>query len=132
MACPGVKLGLERSLIVDTIKLYRGRLLPAAKALKIDRKSLRKYIENDKDLSEMLAELRCDYDENLKDKAEDCLERAMDQTSDIGNSLKSAFFVLNNKGEDRGYRPPQVTQYGDMKITPEQLRQVKEMISKDG
>lgn len=87
-----------------------------------------KHVKQYPDLVELIDHLRTDRDESLLDKAEDYLDVAMSQQKDLASGLKSAFFVLNNKGKPRGYNPPVINQQGDIKITPEQLKQVQDEI----
>jgi hypothetical protein len=43
---------------------------------------------------------------------------------DMGNALKSAFFILNNKGKSRGYTPPNAPQeISTNSYTPAQIQQ---------
>jgi len=132
MACPGVKLPFEKEVIERAIRDHKGRLAPAARSLGIWRNTLRNFVSKHIDLIILVDNLRTDWVETTLDKVEDTINDAMDNRAlDMTNGLKAAFFFANNQGSERGYKPPQVNQQGDIKITPAQLLQVKEMISKD-
>lgn len=107
MGTSGVPLNIPKSVIIDTLKREKGRISYACKALDICSQSLRNLINADPELIELLSILRHDFETALLDKAESTLIYAMEQNEkDLTNSLKSTFFVLNNKGKPRGYFPP--------------------------
>jgi len=107
MGTPGVPLiPPSKDEIVKVLRKYGGRLTKVAKHFEFCYTSLRKLIDPDPELVKLVAELRQSYDENLCDTAEDVLTYAMNQhKTDLTNSLKSTFYVLNNKGLMRGYKP---------------------------
>ena len=132
MATPGVALKITDSELVNAITKHKGKLSYAARELNIHYVTLRKYTDDKPEIVQLIADLRNGYDVNLLDKAENVLEFAMDKMdTDINAALKSSMFVLNNKGKDRGYNPPSINQQGDIKITPSQLKEVKEMLMKE-
>lgn len=107
MGTPGVPLNFDKVVITNAIRKHKGRLYNVAKELGCHYETVRKYTDPHPDLVELIANLRKDYDENLCDKAEETLVDAMDgRKKDMSSALRSAFFVLNNKGKPRGYMPP--------------------------
>ena len=102
MATSGVSFNPNRDSLITALKNARGRISHACVALKCCIRTLRIYIQKDTELTELLADLREGRDHTLLDAAEDALERAL-KHEDPQAYLKSAFFVLNNKGRSRGY-----------------------------
>lgn len=104
MATPGVPWDCKDSVIVEHLKKAKGRLTYACKTLNVHYETLKKRIDKTPELQKILSELRNELDTTLLDSAENCLLYAMSkQDQDLGNALKSSFYVLNNKGKDRGY-----------------------------
>ena len=67
-------------------------------------------MDNDPEIKDALDEARTEYDTILCDSAENALLFALNQREDIGSAVRSAQYVLNNKGRRRGYTPPSVSQ----------------------
>lgn len=124
MATPGVKFDTPLEEIVELIKKHRGRLTKVAKELNCKYDTVRKYTDPYPEVVQLIKELRRDYEEDMCDLAEDTLFDAMDKRLvDMSNALKSAFFLLNNKGKDRGYNHPD-SQNSGIQLTPAQITQV--------
>lgn len=105
MGTPGVKWKCKKETIESTLKNARGRITYAAKVLNVTHNTLRKKIK-EYELDELLEELRNEFNETTLDSAENALLYALSkQDEDVGNALKSSFFILNNKGKSRGYSP---------------------------
>ena len=122
MGTPGVKFDRPKSEIVEAIIKNNGKLTKVAKQLRCCYETVRKYTDDDPEIVQLIHNLRQEYDENLCDLAEDTLTDAMDaRVGDMANALKSAFFVLNNKGRNRGYNPPQAGFNTGVQATPEQI-----------
>ena len=101
---PGVKWICKKETIVIALKASSGVVSRASKALGVTHNTLLKRIRQHDDLLELLDELRHEFEETMLDKAESVLVHALKQfEGDLANSLKSCFYVLNNKGEKRGY-----------------------------
>jgi len=101
MGTPGVPLAISRETLVTALKKHSGNKTKAAKDLDITRHCLHQKVIEDPELVKLVSDLRHSRDIWLCDKAEDALEKALDSDIDINASLKSAFYVLNNKGNDR-------------------------------
>ena len=108
MGTSGVPWNVPKAKIIESIKKFKGRLTYACEELDCAYVTLQKAIKADPELIALVDELRQGYDTKLLDAAESYLVTAMDQKGDLGNGLKAAFFVLNNKGKERGYVPPRV------------------------
>lgn len=121
MGTSGVKFDRSKDDIIDAIKKHRGKLYKVAKQLNCHYETVRKYTDDDPDIVQLIHDLRHGYDEDLCDLAEDTLVDAMEaRVGDMGNALKSAFFVLNNKGKDRGYNHPDSIA-NTVQATPQQI-----------
>ena len=104
MATPGTKWICEKSVIVDTLKKNKGRVTQSARDLSVAFETLKKRIDADSELSELLIALRNDFENTILDMAENVIGKAMqNQAIDPNNALKSAFFTLNSKGKTRGW-----------------------------
>ena len=108
MATSGVKWEFDRDHLILVLKKHKGRIVHTAEEMKISRRTLRKYLDQDEELNDLIAELRTDFEETLLDKSENVLEKALDQ-HDLSHALRSAFFVLDSKGESRGYKNTNVS-----------------------
>lgn len=107
MGTCGVPWEHDRVAIIEALKRERGRLTFACKLLKVSYPTLKKYIDQDCELTQLLSDLRNEFDEDLLDSAEDVLKLAMNKASiDLTNALKASFYALNNKGKSRGYAHP--------------------------
>jgi DNA-directed RNA polymerase sigma subunit (sigma70/sigma32) len=124
MATPGKLFTKSKDEIVEAIKKHKGRLTKVAKELNCHYDTVRKYTDPYPEIVDLIKYLRQDYDENLCDLAEDTLTTAMENCpDDMSSALKSAFFVLNNKGKQRGYNHPDA-QASTIQITPSQIMQL--------
>lgn len=107
MGIPGVPFNCTKNQILDAIKKSGGRFLHIAALLNYDDSTVRKHINADPELVQALKDARNTRDEGLLDGAEDTLKLALEKAdTDIQSALKSAFYVLNNKGKERGYASP--------------------------
>lgn len=121
MATSGVKFNRSKNEIIEAIKKHNGKLTKVAKHLNCCYDTVRKYTDDDPEIVKLIHNLRQEYDENLCDLAEDTLTDAMDaRVGDMTNALKSAFFVLNNKGKNRGYNHPEANT-NVVQVTPQQI-----------
>lgn len=106
MATCGSKWVKSREEIVECLKKHSGKLTYCAREFGVKYDTLKKRIDEDEDLIQLVSDLRNAHSETLLDMAEDTLQYAMrNRETDLGNALKSTFFVLNNKGKERGYSP---------------------------
>jgi len=105
MGTSGVPWDVSKETIIASLKAQKGRLSYACKELGCTHTTLKKYIDADPELAELLRHLRNDFDCSLLDMAESSLVRGMKE-SDPNAYLKSAFYVLNHKGRSRGYLLP--------------------------
>lgn len=123
MGTPGVKFDRSKLEIVEAIKKYNGRLTRVAKEFNCKYDTIRKYTDDDPEVVELIRSLRQHYKENICDDAEDTLKDALDgRDKDMASALKSAFYVLNNLGRDRGYTPQQIQEQSIIKYTPDQIQ----------
>lgn len=102
MGTSGVPWDVPKPQIIEALKRQKGRLTYACKDLDCRYETLKKYVDKNPDIQELLKQLRNEFDTTLLDMAESCLIKGM-QESDPNAYLKSAFYMLNNKGRDRGY-----------------------------
>jgi hypothetical protein len=102
MGTSGVPWDVPKPQIIEALKRQKGRLTYACKDLDCRYETLKKYIDKNPDIQELLKELRNDFDNTLLDMAESSLIRGMQET-DPAAYLKSCIYVLNNKGHERGY-----------------------------
>ena len=117
MATPGSGWVVTRQEIVERLKLYGGRLVKTAKSFGVKYDTLRKKIDPDPELVQLVSDLRNDYDHTLLDEAEDTLSYALaKRKKDMTNALKCAFYVLNNKGIERGYSVKNSPSYMDKSL----------------
>lgn len=107
MGTPGVPWNVSKEAIVAAIKRQHGRLTFACKELDCAYDTLRRYLIKHPDVQEIVDQCRNGFDTTLLDTAESVLMKAMTQ-NEMGHALKAGFFVLNNKGKDRGYNHPEV------------------------
>lgn len=108
MGTPGVPFDATKEQILSAIKESGGRFLRIAALLGYADNTVRAHIYADPELMQAIKDARKTRDEGLLDGAEDALKKALDKADlDINAALKSAFYVLNNKGKDRGYASPE-------------------------
>ena len=118
MGTPGVPWDVPEVTIVAALKKHMGKVTYAAADLKCCAMTLRRYLRNNPHLNDLVADLRIDLDHMLCDSAEHVLGALLDNArKDATNALKSAMYVLNNKGKERGYQP--IT--GDIVVSKETL-----------
>lgn len=104
MGTPGVKWNVSKAAIVKAIKKHKGKITYAARELDCDYTTIKKRINADPELIALIDEERNSFSELLLDSAEDTLLYGIsNRQKDLGKALSSAFFVLNNKGKQRGY-----------------------------
>ena len=100
----GVPWELDTSIILDAVKKAKGRVSHVAKALDVSPQTIYRRMAKDPEIKEALDEARNAFDLTMLDAAENTLMLAISKADeDINNALKSTFFILNNKGEERGY-----------------------------
>jgi len=117
MAVQGIKFNVPKSVVSATIIECKGRLNKISDKLNFWVGTVREFIRADPELSALLDEMRNKRDEDLLEGAEDVLQYAIDvKADDLTNALKSAFFVLNNKGRGRGYLPPALQNQQEVKV----------------
>ena len=104
MGVQGSPCDLTKAEITEALKKRKGRITYAAKDLNVKYETLKKKIDADPELVQLLHDLRYVFDETMLDSAEDTLMYGMGKREvDLGNALRSAFYILNNKGKGRGY-----------------------------
>jgi len=104
---PGVPLNITKKDLESALRKTRGILSQASKSLGIGRTALYRHIDKFPELRELIDELREDFECEILDDSEGVLKHALSvKETDLGNSLKAAFYILNNKGRSRGYTPP--------------------------
>ena len=117
MAVSGIKLNLPKESIITALTESKGVISRTALRLDVSEVYLRKRIKEFPDVEQLLEDLRFNYETKLLDMAEDCVVTAMSrQDSDPNNALKSAFFVLNSRGQERGYSNTLADQSKNQKI----------------
>jgi len=105
MGIPGVPINISVDTLDTLIRKYKGKTKAIAEELKCCRRVIREQIEKEPYLIELQKEMRYQRDEDLLEESEDTLEAALKgRTDDMSNALKSAFYVLNQKGKARGYQ----------------------------
>jgi hypothetical protein len=102
MGTPGVPWEGTKVQILASIKKQHGRVTYVAKELNCDYITVKKRIDADPELTKALADARSGFGETLLDMSESALMRGL-TNEDPNAYLKSAFYVLNNKGKERGY-----------------------------
>jgi hypothetical protein len=106
MGTPGVSSNFTKEDICSALKECKGVVTHSAIKLKVNRSTLDRYIRQF-GLEKELKEFREQHDEEMLDEAENVLKYALSvRKDDLGNSLKSAFYLLNNKGKRRGFAHP--------------------------
>lgn len=104
MGIPGVPFSCTKEEILKAIKKSGGRYIHIAALLNYSDSTVRVHIEDDPELLQALKDARNTRDEGLLDGAEDALKLALEKSGvDMTSALRSAFYVLNNKGKGRGY-----------------------------
>lgn len=104
MATPGSPWVCDKSHIVEALKKANGRITHACKELNVAYITLKKRIDADEELIQLVSDLRNHFENSLLDIAEDCISQAMQNLqTDAANAIKSAIFTLNSRGKDRGW-----------------------------
>lgn len=105
MATRGSPWKVEKTAIIASIKKNMGVLTRCAKEFNVNPETFRNKVNSDPELVELLQSERNSFETTMLDMAEGNLMYAMGlQKSDINAALKSTFYVLNNKGRERGYQ----------------------------
>jgi hypothetical protein len=113
MGLGGVKYNPDISEILKVIEEKRGVVTQIHKQLGISHTLFYELIAEYPQLKTALDKSRLELDNILCDSAENALLYALSQREDLGSSVRSAQYVLNNKGRKRGYTPPTVAQAPD-------------------
>ncbi len=125
MGTSGVKWHYDKTALITSLKARKGKIILVAKDFKVDRHTVSKVIREDEELAQLVADIRNDYDETSLDAAEDTLLYALSiKKDDLSSALRSAFFLLNNKGKGRGYAHPKSKEDNDNdeKVSVRELR----------
>jgi hypothetical protein len=113
MGTQGVPLSYDRSYICEIIKKRKGVITHICEDLDVSHAAILRYIKNDPDLDQLLKEARHHYSDTLCDLAEGTLLFTVGQREDLTAALRSAQFILNNQGRNRGYTPPTMQAAGE-------------------
>lgn len=113
MGLQGVKNTSSKSDILKAIRDKKGVVTYIYKELGMSHTTFYEILNSDPEYKVALDEARKDLDDTLCDAAENALMFALSQRDDLGSSVRSAQYVLNNKGRKRGYTPPTVMQPAD-------------------
>lgn len=104
MGTSGVPFNPKKDYVIEVIYRYNGVLSHCCAAINCRYETLKKYIDKHEDLIALLDEVRHARCEYMLDSAEDVLVQSMENfEEDAKNAIRAAFFVLNNKGKERGY-----------------------------
>lgn len=109
MALPGVKYIPDIDSILKVIEVKKGIVTQIYKQIGISHTKFYELVDEYPELKVALDKARNDFECTLLDAAENSLLYALEQREDVGSSIRSAQYVLNNKGRKRGYTPPTVT-----------------------
>lgn len=93
----------SKNVIIEALKKRHGMVTYAAKDLGVHFDTLKRRIDADPSLQELIVSLHSNFDHQLIESAQSVVIRAMSQSEDLGNALRAAFYALNNKGKLRGY-----------------------------
>lgn len=90
--------------VIEALEDNNGHVSTAARSLCVSYSTLNTWLKKHPEVMEVKNELGDVYRNVMLDKAENVVERAMDMADeDIKAALKAAFFVLMQRGDDRGY-----------------------------
>lgn len=104
MAISGTPWPEPKENIINAIKEFKGVITKVAKYFNVTPLTIYNKMRSDPDVKQAVEDARTNYETNLVDLAEDTLLYTLSKRDeDPANALKSTFFVLNNKGKDRGY-----------------------------
>ena len=129
MATSGIAWNPPKETIITVLKECKGVLTHAAKKFDVTPLTLRRKVQQDDELVELLKNLREDYETVMLDMAENCVAFAMSQqTKRPEQALKASFFVLNSKGKTRGWS----NTFTDNQVYSPQLSNENEKMELDG
>ena len=104
MATSGSPWICKKSTIIKALKKHNGKLTKACAELSVNYSTLKRRIDADEELTQLTQDLRNGFVNELLDTAENCVLSAMNnQATDPNNAIKSAFFVLNSRGQERDW-----------------------------
>ena len=104
MATPGTPWIVDREKIVEALTACKGVMTKTARMMGVHYNTLKAKVDKDEDLKQLVKDLRNELDCTMLDAAENTLMFALSKANDdLANALKSSFFILNNKGRERGY-----------------------------
>ena len=109
MAHGGIPISeqVESALIISTLKKNNGVISKAARELGLHRDTLTAFFNSSEELKEILKKARLDYVTSRLDICEEVMDTLMTRIDDDPNhAFKSAMYILNNHGKDRGYAHP--------------------------
>lgn len=94
----------EPQAVIEALEDNNGHVSTAARSLCVSYSTLNTWLKKHPEVLEIKNELSDVYRNVMLDKAESVVEQAMDMADeDIKAALKAAFFVLMQRGDDRGY-----------------------------
>ena len=105
MGTPGVPLNLPPGAIAASIKKNKGVGSKICKELDIHHSTFIEHVRADPVLVKLLDDARHDRLEERLDDAENTLDECKNQRQELSVALKSAMYLLNNRGKSRGYAP---------------------------
>lgn len=113
MGIAGIRWDVTDDEIIDVIKNSNGIVRSIASHLNVSYQSIYNRLNQNPEMQKALADARKAFVERKKDGAELVLDDMFDQYSNnpeywAGHAFRSAQFVLNNLGRDRGYAHPDV------------------------
>ena len=92
--------------IKSSLKRHKGVVTRVCKEVGIVSSTYYKIMAENPDIKVVQDTARQDYEVHQLDEAESTLMYAIGKREeDLTNALKSTFFILNNKGAERGYSP---------------------------
>jgi len=103
MGTSGVPWNVDRDTIITAIEKNHGRLTYACRDLHCHYQTLKKRVDADEELQKIVTDARNQFLELLLDSAEDVLLTNLQQKNDLNLANKTAYYVLNTRGRDRGY-----------------------------
>lgn len=104
MATMGTEWKYDKEQIAQALNKTKGRITHACRELNVGYRLLKKVIDKEPDLAELLENLRADFENTILDMAENCVAIAMSrQLEQPKSALTSAMYTLNSKGLERGW-----------------------------
>ncbi len=131
MGTPGVPWVVTKEQLQQALKDHKGKISYVAKYFNVGYRCARRRIESDPELVQLMSDLRNEFEQTILDIAESTVAKTMTKLEeDTTNALKSAFFVLNSRGRERGWNNTlseqvEITQKFDML-----MNQIKELQDK--